>query len=321
MSGYFRVAAVAWEKAHYSAAWTPENPAPEWWAVTEVAWQLDRAERDPKELMSERELATFLGWSRRKAVELLADSRGFHTRYGGSLSQKRARGSGGSEPKASQPTTVESKESATEGASSEPDLSQKRAKTEPPRARVIPSQPQPQPQPQEKGIPPTPKSDPQVRRETTPKGEPPPVVEQKAPQRPVEAPEEVETVKPSDVTIIDAPRAAGAVSGATRAHPVAVEPERDLTSLLSRLPNGGQLVRLLADNGITDIEKLREIGPDQLRYCPGIGGGRQKQILDALAAEGVVLVKRVEEKLAKKAGKQQKDEGFLDTLIGIRSAS
>ena len=146
MSGYFRVAAVAWEKAHYSAAWTPENPAPEWWAITEVAWQLDRAERDPKELMSERELATFLGWSRRKAVELLADSRGFHTRYGGSLSQKRARGSGGSEPKAGQPTTVESKESATEGASSEPDLSQKRAKTEPPRARVIPSQPQPQPQ-------------------------------------------------------------------------------------------------------------------------------------------------------------------------------
>ena len=147
------------------------------------------------------------------------------------------------------------------------------------------------------------------------------MVEAKAATRPVEAPEEVETVKPSDVTIIDAPRAAGAVSGATRAHPVAVEPERDLTSLLSKLPNGGHLVRLLADNGITDLEKLREVGPDQLRYCPGIGGGRQKQILEALAAEGVVLVKRVEEKPTKKAGKQQKDEGFLDTLIGIRSAS
>jgi hypothetical protein len=112
----------------------------------------------------------------------------------------------------------------------------------------------------------------------------------------VEAPEEVETVKPSDVTIIDAPRAAGAVSGAARAHPVAVEPERDLTSLLSKLPNGGHLVRLLVDNGIDSLEKLREIGPDQLRYCPGIGGGRQKQILEALAAEGVVLVKRVEER-------------------------
>ena len=146
------------------------------------------------------------------------------------------------------------------------------------------------------------------------------MVEAKAATRPVEAPEEVETVKPSDVTIIDAPRAAQAVSGATRAHPRAAEVDPSLVELLSRLPNRRQLEVALVSAGIETVDHLREKGPTGLRYTRGIGISGRDQILKALESYGIILVERVESRQAQPQ-KPKKNVGILDELIDMRDTA
>jgi len=66
--GYFRARSSAWMKAHTEARWTPENPAPKWWAELDAAWQIDAGI-----LPSIRDFAEFLGWKKSTLEGLLKE--------------------------------------------------------------------------------------------------------------------------------------------------------------------------------------------------------------------------------------------------------
>ena len=131
--GWMKVPAQAWEPIHYSARWTPDNPAPEWWAQFDLSWQIDR-----DDVMSERKLAAFLGWNRRSAVTLLEEVGAVLGTREPKVSQKRATTRKVAVPEVSQSGMVESGELPDRGAKVGPDLGQIWAKSEPPRARAIP---------------------------------------------------------------------------------------------------------------------------------------------------------------------------------------
>ena len=124
---------MSWEPVHYSAQWTPENPAPEWWAQFDLSWQIDR-----DDVMSERKLAAFLGWNRRSAVTLLEEVGAVLGIREPKAGQKRATTRKVAVPEVSQSGTVESGELLDRGAKVEPEVSQVWAKSEPPRARAFP---------------------------------------------------------------------------------------------------------------------------------------------------------------------------------------
>ena len=65
--GYFKASAIAWKKAHLSARWTSEAPAPEWWAEIDTLWQIDQ-----EVLPSIRDYADFLGWGKGRVERLIA---------------------------------------------------------------------------------------------------------------------------------------------------------------------------------------------------------------------------------------------------------
>jgi len=66
--GYFKARSALWLKAHTEARWTPENPAPKWWAELDTAWSLDAGI-----LPSIRDYADFLGWKKGAVEGLLQD--------------------------------------------------------------------------------------------------------------------------------------------------------------------------------------------------------------------------------------------------------
>lgn len=55
-------------KAHTEARWTPESPAPKWWAELDAAWQIDAGI-----LPSIRDFAEFLGWKKSTLEGLLKE--------------------------------------------------------------------------------------------------------------------------------------------------------------------------------------------------------------------------------------------------------
>lgn len=63
---YFRLNPARWEREHYQAVWSEDNPAPEWWAAIDAAWMLDRLA-----LPTERVQAEAWGWTRRKTARFL----------------------------------------------------------------------------------------------------------------------------------------------------------------------------------------------------------------------------------------------------------
>ena len=124
---------MSWERIHYSAEWTPDNPAPDWWAQFDLSWQIDR-----DDVMSERKLAAFLGWNRRSAVTLLEEVGAVLGIREPKAGQKRASTRKVAVPEVSQSGKVEGGESLDRGAKVEPEVSQVWAKSEPPRARAFP---------------------------------------------------------------------------------------------------------------------------------------------------------------------------------------
>jgi len=154
--GWMKVPAMSWEPVHYSAQWTPENPAPEWWAQFDLSWQIDR-----DDVMSERKLAAFLGWNRRSAVTLLEEVGAVLGIREPKASQKRATTRKVAVPEVSQSGTVESGELFDRGAKVEPEVSQVWAKSEPPRARAFPlpeadSEADPDSEKKQESVPPVP---------------------------------------------------------------------------------------------------------------------------------------------------------------------
>lgn len=66
MSGYFRADADEWQEVHYSARWTPEDPAPAWWVGLDIGWACAR-----REIPSCDEAAATWGWSRSRAARAI----------------------------------------------------------------------------------------------------------------------------------------------------------------------------------------------------------------------------------------------------------
>ena len=64
---YFRVPPEVWEPQHYAARWSPQDPAPEWWATIDAGWMIDRLRLPP-----EREQAEAWGWGRDRTARFLA---------------------------------------------------------------------------------------------------------------------------------------------------------------------------------------------------------------------------------------------------------
>jgi hypothetical protein len=155
-----KVPAQSWEPIHYSAQWTPENPAPEWWAQFDLSWQIDR-----DDVMSERKLAAFLGWNRRSAVTLLEEVGAVLGVREPKAGQKRASTRKVAVPEVSQSGTVEIGELLDRGAKVEPEVSQVWAKSEPPRARAFSlpeadSEADPDSEKKQENVPPVPVSTP-----------------------------------------------------------------------------------------------------------------------------------------------------------------
>ncbi len=75
MAGFFKVLAPEWEREHYSARWSADQPATRAEAWADYAWQLDQLAFRGRRSGSATENASHWGWKRARAYELMVEVR------------------------------------------------------------------------------------------------------------------------------------------------------------------------------------------------------------------------------------------------------